>query len=181
MLLTSLLLITATFACDSKREQKKSKVQKISYTHLKECSETISNENAAYSNLKCPNVGPYNLTIGIQQPLYFTINLKHEGKSLNSEFEILSNEHPLETKSVIEWHLIDGQPRFMIFRLGWETEDQPFKSIERLIASYVTDQQICPLATFDTQKNKNADSMARQFIESNLTTIKTGPKKVEML
>jgi hypothetical protein len=42
-----------------------------------------------------------------------------------TDFETLSDELPLEPGKTLEWHLYDGKPRFLIFRLGWGTEQEP--------------------------------------------------------
>ncbi len=53
----------------------------------------------------------------------------------------------------IEWHLVNNKPKYMIFRLSWGTENEPFKMRQYLVVNLMTDNDICPLATIDVKNN----------------------------
>lgn len=150
----------------------------IHYTKLNSCKESIENENAAASLLKCDSIGGYELSITIQDPVFFTMTLSRGNKSKMTEFEELSRELPLETGRAVEWHVVNGEPQFMIFRVSWGTEEAPFDMTERLVLNYVADDRICPVATVNTKKHKNANEKIRQALAQDFMSIKVCPDLV---
>lgn len=166
LLLKILPILTITVSCHSQD------VDSIDYTHLKDCTETVTNENAAFSELHCKKIGSYSVSITQQSPTIFDIHLTHDNKVISTEFDQLTTELPLESGKTIEWHLVNGEPKFMIFRLKWGTEDAPFTMNEYLVASRIDKNGFCTLATIDVHENKDANQKARD-------TIKDSPGKAD--
>lgn len=171
-------MVMISSACDGQGNSH-SEVENVQrehvYTRISECKEVVENSNAAFSELSCANVGGMALTISIQKPTYFIVNL---GEA-SSEFEVLSGELPLEVGTAIEWPLVDGRPRYMIFRLKWGTEEDPFNIKERLVVSYVSKDRICPLATVDGSR-AHANEKARALISEKFSSIKECPASVQV-
>ncbi len=176
------LIVLASFtsvACNSETDGKTSeKTLQTSYTRIDSCKETVENENAAFSVLDCGKVGDHDLHITVQSPTVFTVRLKDDGTESMSEFEELSGDLPLETGPTLEWYSDNSQPRFMVFRVSWGTDDEPFQMDERLVISYVAKDRICPLATVGVKSNKNANEKARALIYDKLLSTSECPKDV---
>lgn len=151
----------------------------ISYSALADCKEQVENENAAFSELHCKPVGVYQLDIKQQSPQYFTITLSADGKSTSSELETITQELPMEPGKAIEWHSIDKQPKFMIFRLKAQAEGDLMK--EYLTLSLVTAKRICPLASIETAKNPNANQKARDLIVEKFSALSECPTEIVRL
>ncbi len=164
-------------ACDSGAE---AAPPVIHYTHLKDCAETVANDNAAVSILDCPKVGSYDLRTTHQSPTFFTVHLKRGEEELTTDFPALSGELPLEPGKVLEWHLVQGEPRFLIFRLGWGTEAEPAAVNQYLVLSYVAKDVVCPLATVDA-KQANANQKARDLLAGRYASVAACPAAVEKL
>lgn len=171
--LVSLLLLCA---CNSGAE---SSAPLIVYTKIADCEETVENENAAFSVLDCGKVGVSPVTISQQSPIYFTVQLESGDKKRMTDFESLSGELPLEPGAALEWHLYDGAPRFLIFRLGWGTEQDPHAFRQRLVLNYVADDAICPVATVDVKNNPDANQKARDLLVEKYHSLKTCPTSVD--
>lgn len=153
----------------------------VAYTHLTDCTEAVENENAAFSVLTCPKVGSYDLSISQQSPVYFTVQLKKGEKVQSSDFETLSGELPLEPGKALEWHLYNGEPRFLIFRLAWGTAAEPFVTNQYLVLNYVGKDSVCPLATVDVKKNPDANQKVRDLLNQKYSGIKSCPPNVEQM
>lgn len=166
-----LILLFITTACESK--------ESIQYTKISECIDNVENENAAFSKLKCKKIGSYELNISVQEPIYFTIGLNKGALEVNSEFEELSDELPLETGSAIEWHLSNDEPRFMVFRVSWGTEESPFTMTEYLTINYVSHDRICPIAKVNVKGQVKANEKVRELISNRFSTLKACTKTVE--
>ena len=164
-----------TTACESNEELVNDSVV---YTKISDCVEQVKNDNAAFSHLKCKGVGTHALNITVQEPVYFTLGLKKGTVEALSEFEEISGELPLETGPVIEWHLRGDNPRFMIYRVSWGTDD-PFTMKEYLVLSYVAGTRICPLAKVDMTENKHANEKVRELLNSKFLSVKSCPKIIE--
>ena len=141
-------------------------ISSVSYTHIKNCTETVENVNAAYSELTCKKVGSYELAIMQQSPSLFDIRLTRHEKTISTEFDSVSGDLPIEPGPAIEWHLVDGEPKFMVFRLKWGTEEAPFTMDEYLVASRLDAGGFCTLATINTRKNQDANEKARLVIKN---------------
>lgn len=148
----------------------------ISYSTIADCKEQIDNDNAAFSELHCKPVGAYQLDIKQQSPQYFTITLTADGKSVSSELETLTQELPMEPGKAIEWHSIDRQPKFMIFRLKAQLDDSAMK--EYLTLNLVTAKRICPLASIETAKNPNVNQKARDLIAEKFSVMNDCPAEI---
>lgn len=170
-LLPSILLLIVS--CNSNGMAADEKPQ---YTHLKDCKEQIENDNAAFSELLCPKIGSYSILIKLQSPQFITISLNSTSRSLATDFNPITKELPIEHGKVIEWHLENKEPKYMIFRLAWGTASEPFVMTERLVINLVTSDRICPMATINTKAVKNANQMARDLLASELSKITSCPK-----
>lgn len=180
LLKTLLVLVSfSSAACNSEVDRKTQKdTLHTTYTRIDSCEETVQNDNAAFSILDCGKVGGRDLHITIQSPNIFTVRLKNGGSEAMSEFEELSGDLPLETGPAIEWYSDNHQPRFMVFRVSWGTDDGPFQMDERLVISYVTKDRICPLATVGVKSNKNANEKTRELIYDKFLSTSECPKTV---
>ncbi len=147
----------------------------IVYSTIGECREKIENVNAAFSELACKSVGNYQVDIKQQSPQYFTITVAAKGTSASSELETITQELPMEPGKVIEWHLVDKQPKFMIFRLKMQVGQV---MTEYLTLSLVTLDRICPIATIETAKNPNSNQKARDLITEKFSALAECPTSV---
>ena len=136
----------------------------IRYTFLKDCHETVANENAAYSILACPDLAGFKVSITKQSPQYFNILLTTNNSEISSDFTAATNENPIKEGKAIEWHIVDKVPKFMVFRLSWGSDDKPNDMSEYLLVNLVSKDSICVLAAIDTKKNKNANEKAHSLI-----------------
>lgn len=152
----------------------------IRYTFIKECNESVENDNAAYSQLDCPDLGEYKVSITRQDPQYFNIILKKGNQETSSDFTAVSNEKPIEAGKAIEWHIQNNTPTHMIFRLSWGSDEQPFKMREYLLVNLVTSTDICVLATIDIKNNRNANEKARGLILKEFKDTRTCPEKIQI-
>ena len=150
----------------------------VEYTFLKNCKEKVKNENAAFSEMTCPSISGYKVSITSQSPQYFNIILSKSGRSLISDFTLVSNDNPIEAGKAIEWHINNNTPEFMIFRLSWGSNNAPFKMKEHLVVNLVTDKKICVLATIDVKKNKNSNQKARDLISGKFKGMKSCPDSI---
>lgn len=148
----------------------------VQYTFLKECKETINNDNAAFSELSCPKIGDYKVSITEQSPQYFNIVLSKGDRNISSNFTAVTNENPVNAGKAIEWHITNNQPQYMIFRLSWGSTENPFKMKEHLVVNLVTEKDICVLATVDVKKNKKSNQKARDLISGKFKNSKSCPK-----
>ncbi|WP_308364838.1 MULTISPECIES: hypothetical protein [unclassified Microbulbifer] len=180
LLKTLLVLVSFTSAaCNSEADNRTPKdTLQTSYTRIDSCKETVQNDNAAFSILDCGKVGEHDLHITVQSPTIFTVRLKKDSAEAMSEFEELSGDLPLETGPVLEWYSDNHQPRFMVFRVSWGTDDEPFQMDERLVISYITKDRICPLATVQVKSNKNANEKTRELIYDKFLSTTECPKTV---
>jgi len=167
----ALMLLSITTACKSK--------EGILYTRISECIDNIENKNAAFSNLKCNKIGSYELNITVQEPVYFTVELKKSTLEVRSEFEELSGELPLETGPKIEWHLSNGEPRFMVYSVSWGTEEAPFTMTEYLTINYVAHDRICPIAKVNMKDQEKANEKVRELIGNRFSSLKACTRTVE--
>ncbi|MCP4489127.1 MAG: hypothetical protein GY820_17715 [Gammaproteobacteria bacterium] len=147
---------------------------------MSECIDNIENENAAFSNLKCNKIGSYELNITVQEPIYFTISLKKGTLEIHSEFEELSGELPLETGPTIEWHLSNEEPRFMVYRVSWGTDETPFTMTEYLTINYVAHDRICPIAKVNAKGQEKANERVRELINNRFSSLKACTRTVEI-
>ena len=152
----------------------------IRFTFLKDCKETIMNDNAAYSEQVCPDLGNYKVSISKQDPQFFNIILKQGAQTATSDFTVVSNEKPIKEGKAIEWHLQNNTPKYMIFRLSWGTDDEPFKMREYLVVNLVTTSEICALATIDIKNNRDANEKARNLLGKEFKNTQACPEKVQM-
>lgn len=173
--LAALGLAACAASCSSDASQTN---KEIVYTPLQKCVETVENANAAFSELKCPDVGSYELTVTQQSPVYFTVHLQKQGRKLSTEFESITGELPLEPGKTLEWHLVNDEPQFLIFRLAWGTEAAPFKMSEHLVVSYVGQKEICALASIDAKKNRDANQKARDLVSETFSSVRSCPQKI---
>lgn len=172
VLAASLVFLTS---CGSDAEQAD---MNISYTHLKDCTEQVDNVNAAFSVLKCPKVGDYQLSISQQSPVFFTVQLQKGKHVVTTDFESLSGELPLDPGKALEWHLKNAEPHLLVFRLGWGTEAEPFAFKQHLVINYVGKDSICPLATIDVKKNADANQKARDLVAGQFKNVNACPEKI---
>jgi len=157
---------------------KVTEITEISYTFLKDCKDTVGNDNAAFTELSCPPVGDYKVNITAQSPQYFNIYLNKGDVKLSSDFTMVSHDNPIETGKAIEWHVVNQKPRYMIFRLSWGSEAEPFKMKEYLVVNLVTNTDICVLATVDVKNNKNANIKAQNLILEKFQLTDSCPKTI---
>ena len=152
----------------------------IRYTFLKDCKETILNDNAAFSEQNCPDLAAFKVSITKQDPQFFNIILKHKTQESSSDFTVVSNKKPIKEGKAIEWHLQDNVPKYMIFRLSWGTDDQPFKMREYLVVNLVTANDICALATIDIKNNRDANEKARNLLLKEFKNTQACPEKIQV-
>lgn len=145
----------------------------IVYTQIKDCTEQIENDNAAFSELLCPPIGKHKVEIKQQSPQYFIVTLTTAELSASSELETYTLETPMEPGRAIEWHLIDNKPKFMVFRLKAQTEKGDVNEI--LTLNLVTDNRICALASIATKKTPNANEKIRDLIKTKFNEAKECP------
>lgn len=167
------LLISTSCVSDNQMHDEKN----IKYTFLKDCKDKVNNVNAAYSELVCPDVSGYQVEVSEQDPQYFNVLLIKDGKKISSDFTTVTHESPIEPGKAIEWHLYNNKPKFMIFRLSWGTEDNPFVMQQYLLISLVTDAQICVIDKVVVDKVKNANQVARDLIATKYQDMSACPSQ----
>lgn len=145
----------------------------IVYTQIKDCTEKIENENAAFSELLCQPIGKHTVEIKQQSPQYFIITLTAAELSAASELETYTLEAPMEPGKAIEWHLIDNKPKFMVFRVKTQTAKGNVN--EMLTLNLVTDNRICALASIATKNVPNANEKVRDLIKTKFNEVKECP------
>jgi hypothetical protein len=148
----------------------------IVYTPISQCKEQVDNPNAAFSKLACKNVGKASLSIDIQSPQFFTLNLTQQGTTIHSEWDLLTKEGPMEAGKTLEWHVEGGVPKFLIFRLSYQTDYSAPKQ-EVLTVNWVSKERMCILATVNALKNPTANQQARELIEQKFKNITECPKQ----
>lgn len=172
----SVSILLLLISCNSHGGIEKS----IQYTNIKDCKEKVDNDNAAFSELLCPKIGSYEVTIKSVGVEFMSIILQGNGKPLATNSDDLTKDLPFTTDrmKVIEWHLENNVPKYMIFRLAWGTPSEPFVMTERLVINLVSNERICPLASINTKAAKNANQMARDLLASELSKITSCPKSI---
>lgn len=136
----------------------------IVYTQIKDCKEQVENDNAAFSELLCPSIGDYKVTIKQQSPQYFIVTLATAELSASSELETYTLEAPMEPGKAIEWHLLDKKPKFMVFRVKVQKDNNDVN--ELLTLNLVTKDRICPLASVATKTTPQANEKVRELIKT---------------
>jgi hypothetical protein len=81
----------------------------------------------------------------------------------------------MEPGKTLEWHMQNGEPKFLIFRIGYQLDYSAPKQ-EVLTVNWVGKSRICLLATVNTLKNPNANQQARDLISKNFAAINDCPK-----
>jgi hypothetical protein len=158
----------------------------ISYTKIHECQEQIENPNAAFSQLQCKNIGKAAVSISIQAPQFFNLSVTQNGVTATSEWDLLTGEQPMEPGKTLEWHVQQGEPRFLVFRLRYNNADAAAKQSatpqqqtpqqqEVLTVNWVHQNRICILAAINTAKNPHANQIARDLINTTFNRITTCP------
>lgn len=172
----SISILLLLVSCNSNGGVEKS----IQYTTIKDCKEKVDNDNAAFSELLCSRIGSYEVTIKSVGVEFMSIILQGNGKSLATDSDELTKDLPFTPgrMKVIEWHLENNEPKYMIFRLAWGTPSEPFVVTERLVIHLVSSDKICPLATINTKAAKNANQIARDLLASELSKITSCPKTI---
>ena len=150
----------------------------VQHTFLKDCKDKVNNENAAFSEISCPTIADDQVSVTEQSPQYFNIMLSKSGQSLTSDFTLVSKDNPIEAGKDIEWHINNNIPEFMIFRLSWGSNNEPFKMKEHLVVNLVTDKNICVIATIDVKKNKKSNQKARDLISGKFKDMGSCPASV---
>lgn len=150
----------------------------VQYTFLKDCKDIVNNDNAAFSELSCPSIAGYQVSVTEQSPQFFNIILSKAGQSITSDFTFVSKDNPIAAGKAIEWHVNNNAPEFMIFRLSWGSNNEPFKMNEHLVVNLVTDKNICVLATIDVKKNKKSNQKARDLVAGKFKNMKNCPRSV---
>jgi len=169
----TVLLLSLLVGCQN---QAASKDTSVVYTHLKDCKEQIENDNAAFSELLCPQIGNYKVKIQQQSPQYFTVTLSNKSSSASSELETYTLEAPMEPGKAIEWHLINNKPVFMVFRVNVQSDTG--NSNEMLTLNLVTDNRICALASVATKNTPNANAKVRDLIKTKFLNITECPTAI---
>lgn len=152
----------------------------VQYSYIKDCKEKIDNNNAAFSELLCAKIGSYDVIIKSVGIEFMSIILQGNGKSLATDSDDLTKDLPFTPgrMKVIEWHLENNEPKYMIFRLAWGTPSEPFVVTERLVINLVGSDRICPLAIINTKAAKNANQMARDLLAAELSKVTSCPKNI---
>jgi len=156
-----ILFLTLLVGCQN---QAASQSAAIVYTQVKDCTEQIENDNAAFSELLCPSIGNFKVGIKQQSPQYFIVTLTAAELSASSELEAYTVEAPMEPGKAVEWHLIDGKPKFMVFRVKVQQESDAVN--EMLTLNLVTKDRICPLASVATKTTPQANEKIRDLIKT---------------
>lgn len=170
-ILSLCIALTVLFSCQSNAV-----ANKIVYTTVKNCAETVANDNAAFSELDCGALGGSTLKIKQQSPQYFTLLLNTAGAIATSELETYTAEAPMEPGKVIEWHLSDNQPRFMVFRISFQQDAG--KMTQLLTLNLVAKDRICPLASIDTAKMPKANEKMHELIKTDFANAKECPQSI---
>ena len=169
------LLLLSLLGCESNASP-----TSITYTKIGACVEQVENDNAAFSRLQCPSVAGFALNITQQSPQYFTVLLNNNGAVAASELATYSHELPMEPGQAIEWHVVDGVPRFMVFRLHVQSAEAENKPQEILTLNLVQKDRICPLASIDVKKTPKANEAIRALIASKYKDVKDCPQVVSV-
>ena len=148
----------------------------IVYTPIADCKEQDENPNAAFFKLVCKSVGKFSLNIDIQPPQFFNLKLTQQGTTIHSEWDLLTKEGPMEPGKTLEWHMQNGEPKFLIFRIVYQLDYSAPKQ-EVLTVNWVGKGRICLLATVNTLKNQHANQQARDLISKNFAAITECPKE----
>ncbi len=156
--------------------QPASKNLEISYTQLKDCKETVLNDNAAHSELKCAALGKYEVRVNQVGAEYFGISLTAGAKKIASDFDAFPLTRPVGQS--IEWHSRGTEPAFMVFRISY---DEAGAAKEALTLSLVTETRICPLASVNASKNPRANQQIRDSISGQFAQTRTCPASVVKL
>lgn len=172
----SVSILLLLISCNSNGGIEKS----IQYTNIKDCKENIDNDNAAFSELLCPKIGSYDVIIKSVGIEFMSIILQGNGKPLATDSDDLTKDLPFTPgrMKVIEWHLENNEPKYMVFRLAWGTASEPLVMTERLVINLVSSDRICPLATINTKAVKNANQIARDLLASELSKVTSCPKYI---
>lgn len=170
----SVSILLLLISCNSNGDIEKT----IQYTYIKDCKEKIDNDNAAFSELVCPKIGSYGVIIKSVGVEFMSIILQGNDKTLATDSDDLTKGLPFGQMKVIEWHLENNEPKYMIFRIAWGTAAEPFVMTERLVLNLVSNDRICPLATVNTRTFKNANQIARDWLSSELTKSNSCPKTI---
>jgi hypothetical protein len=153
-----------------------SQSEKIIYTHIKHCVEQVDNDDAAFSNLRCKEVDGYNVHIRSQSPQYYIIQIVGNGIDASSALDTYTHEKPMAPGNAIEWHFVGSIPKFMVFRMRTESSEGETK--ELLTLNLVQADRICPVASIDARRVKNANARAHELIASTFSEIQTCPEKI---
>lgn len=151
------------------------KGMEIIYTPIVDCKEQDENPNAAFSNLNCKKVGNASLRIEIQAPQFFNLYLTQGAATIRSEWDLLTKEGPMEPGKTLEWHLHNGEPKYLVFRISYQLDYSAPKQ-EVLTVNWVSKDRICLLATVNALKNPRANQQARDLISKNFAAIQSCPK-----
>lgn len=152
------------------------KGSEIVYTPIADCKEQDENPNAAFFKLACKSVGKFSLNVDIQPPQFFNLKLTQQGTTIHSEWDLLTKEGPMEPGKTLEWHMQNGEPKFLIFRIAYQLDYSAPKQ-EVLTVNWIGKGRICLLATVNTLKNPNANQQARDLISKNFAAINECPKE----
>jgi hypothetical protein len=166
----SYAFLTLLVGCQN---QAASQSTSIVYTQIKDCTEQIENNNAAFSELLCPSIGRTKVEIKQQSPQYFIVTLTTEDLSVSSELEAYTLEAAMEPGKAIEWHLIDSKPKFMVFRVKIQKENDEVN--EMLTLNLVTKDRICPLASVATKTTPQANEKTRDLIKTKFHEVQECP------
>lgn len=153
-------------------------LDKPRYTFLKDCQDKASNDNAAFSEKKCPDLGEWRVDVTEQAPQYFTVHLSQGASRISSDFTSVTKGAPIEWGRALEWHFQNNKPQYLIFRLSWGTEAAPFRMREYLVLSLITDKRMCVLASVDVKNNENANQKIRDVISDKFSRIRVCPSSV---
>ncbi len=170
-------IVALSSTCYSSDNQESTQLAPI-YTFIKDCKDTTDNDYAAFTELTCAPIKGFNIEITHQPPQFFNIHLIKDSTELSTDFIAVTNENPLEPGKAIEWHVENDQPRFMIFRLSWGTEESPLDMREYLVLNYVNKTDICSIATVNVKTNKNANQKVRDMMLEKFQEIKSCPETI---
>lgn len=144
---------------------------------LNDCAESGDSEGAAFTRLECPPVGSYDLYVLEQNPTLFTVQLVRNEQTLETDFMPLTGDLPLESGKVLQWHLEDGEPRFLLVTLRWGTEQSPFTFTPRLTVNYVSAERICTLAVIAAKDGQKARDQAMNLLSKQFANVDSCPAK----
>jgi len=162
----------------SDRTTSAKQIEEPQYTFIKDCKDKINNDNAAFTELSCFPLGKYKVDITAQSPQFYNIHLTKGAEKISTDFTVVTNDNPVEAGKAIEWHLHNNEPKYMIFRLSWGTDAEPFKMKQHLVLNLITSKEICSLATVDVKKNKNANQKVRELMLNKFSKITDCPAEI---